>query len=78
MAAATNGIQVMMGSGADGSTFPHGAQALEFEALVKRAGLTPAKAIQSGTMINAKAMGWQLVAPAGHDRIHSRHDVGGQ
>ena len=46
MAAATSGIQVMMGSGADGSTFPHGTQALEFEALVKRAGLTPAKAIQ--------------------------------
>jgi len=59
MAAATTGIQVMMGSGADASTFPHGTQALEIEALVKRAGLTPVKAIQSGTMINAKAMGWQ-------------------
>jgi imidazolonepropionase-like amidohydrolase len=59
LAAATSGIQVMMGSGADGSTFPHGTQALEFEALVKRAGLTPAKAIQSGTTINARAMGWQ-------------------
>ena len=54
MAAATNGIQVMMGSGADGSTFPHGTQALEFEALVKRAGLTPAEAIQAGTTINAE------------------------
>ena len=40
MAAATKGIQVMMGSGADGSTFAHGTQGLEFEALVKRAGLT--------------------------------------
>ena len=59
MAAATKGIQVMMGSGVDGSTFPHGTQGLEFEALVERAGLTPAKAIQSGTMINARAMGWQ-------------------
>jgi len=59
MAAATNGIQVMMGSGVDGSTFPHGTQGLEFEALVKRAGLTPARAIQSGTTINAKVMGWQ-------------------
>jgi imidazolonepropionase-like amidohydrolase len=59
MAAATKGIQVMMGSGVDGSTFPHGTQALEFEALVKRAGLTPAMAIQSGTTINAKALGWQ-------------------
>jgi len=59
MAAATNGIRVMMGSGVDGSTFPHGTQGLEFEALVKRAGLTPAQAIQSGTTINAQVMGWQ-------------------
>ena len=59
MAAATKGIQVMMGSGADGSTFAHGTQGLEFEALVKRAGLTPARAIQAGTTVNAKAMGWQ-------------------
>jgi len=59
MAAKTKGIQVMMGSGADGSTFPHGTQALEFEALVKRAGLTPAMAIQSGTMVNATVLGWQ-------------------
>jgi imidazolonepropionase-like amidohydrolase len=58
-AAATKGIQMMMGSGADGSTFAHGTQALEFEALVKRAGLTPAQAIQAGTMTNAKALGWQ-------------------
>lgn len=59
MAAATPGIKVMAGSGADGATFAHGTQALEFEALVKIAGLTPAHAIQSGTMINAEAMGWQ-------------------
>jgi imidazolonepropionase-like amidohydrolase len=59
MAAATKGIKVMVGSGADGSTFAHGTQALEFEALVKLAGMTPARAIQSGTMINAEAMGWQ-------------------
>jgi imidazolonepropionase-like amidohydrolase len=26
---------------------------------VKRAGLTPARAIQSGTIINAKVMGWE-------------------
>ena len=59
MAAATPGIKVMMGSGVDGSTYPHGTQALDFEWLVKRAGLTTARAIQSGTMINAEAMGWQ-------------------
>jgi imidazolonepropionase-like amidohydrolase len=30
-----------------------------FEALVRHAGLTPARAIQAGTTINAKVMGWQ-------------------
>ena len=59
MAAATRGIKVMMGSGVDGTTYPHGTQALDFEWLVKRAGLTPARAIQSGTTINAEALGWQ-------------------
>jgi imidazolonepropionase-like amidohydrolase len=59
MAAATKGLKVMMGSGADGSTYAHGSQALDFEALVKVAGLTPASAIQSGTVINAQVLGWQ-------------------
>jgi imidazolonepropionase-like amidohydrolase len=59
MAAATRGIKVMMGSGVDGSTFPHGTQALEFEWLVRRAGLSPARAIQAGTTTNAEALGWQ-------------------
>ena len=59
MAAATRGIKVMLGSGVDGATFPHGTQALEFEWLVKRAGLTPVRAIQAGTAINAEALGWQ-------------------
>ena len=46
MAAATKGLKVMMGSGVDGSTYPHGTQALDLEWLVKRAGLTPARAIR--------------------------------
>ncbi len=37
MAAATKGIKIMVGSGADGSTYAHGTQALDFEALVKHA-----------------------------------------
>src|SRR4029078_556017 len=57
-AAATKGMKIMMGSGADGSTYAHGTQALDFEALVKRAGMSPARAIQSGTIINAEALGW--------------------
>jgi imidazolonepropionase-like amidohydrolase len=59
MAVATKGLKTMVGSGADGSTFPHGTQALEFESLVKRSGMTPARAIQAGTIVNAEAMGWQ-------------------
>jgi imidazolonepropionase-like amidohydrolase len=59
MAAATKGVKIMVGSGVDGATFPHGTQALEFEWLVKRAGMTPARAIQSGTIVNAEVLGWQ-------------------
>ena len=59
MAAATRGIKVMMGSGVDGSTYAHGTQALDFEALVKRAHMTPIRAIQAATTINAEALGWQ-------------------
>jgi len=58
MAAATKGLKVMMGSGVDGSTFPHGTQALEFEALVSRARLNAAQAIQAGTTTNAEVLGW--------------------
>jgi imidazolonepropionase-like amidohydrolase len=59
MAAATRGLKIMVGSGVDGSTYAHGTQALDFELLVKRAGLTPARAIQGATVINAEVMGWQ-------------------
>jgi imidazolonepropionase-like amidohydrolase len=59
MAVATKGLKTMVGSGADGSTFPHGTQALEFEALVKRAAMTPVRAIQAGTIVNAEVMGWK-------------------
>jgi len=59
MAAATKGLKIMMGSGADGSTYAHGTQALDFEMLVRHGGLTPARAIQSGTIINAEVMGWK-------------------
>jgi imidazolonepropionase-like amidohydrolase len=59
LAAATDGLKLMIGSGVDGSTYPHGAQALDFEAMVRVGKVTPARAIQSGTIINAEAMGWQ-------------------
>jgi imidazolonepropionase-like amidohydrolase len=59
MAAATRGIKILVGSGVDSDPYPHGIQALDFEWLVKRAGMTPARAIQAGTMTNAEMMGWQ-------------------
>jgi imidazolonepropionase-like amidohydrolase len=59
MAAATKGIKLMVGSGADGSTFAHGTQALELVELVKHGGVTPARVLQAATMTNATALGWQ-------------------
>src|SRR5262249_686452 len=59
MAVATKGLKILVGSGVDSDPYPHGIQALDFEWLVKRAGMTPAKAIQAGTMSNAEMMGWQ-------------------
>jgi imidazolonepropionase-like amidohydrolase len=57
LASKTPGMKIMMGSGVDGSTYVHGTQALDFEVLVKRGGLTPARALQAGTVINAEIMG---------------------
>lgn len=55
----TPGLRLMTGTGVDGSTFPHGTNALEIEALVKGAHVAPARAIQSATIVNAEALGWQ-------------------
>jgi len=59
IANATKGMKIMMGSGVDGSTYPHGSQALDFEMLVRYGGLTPARAIQAATVVNAEVLGWQ-------------------
>jgi imidazolonepropionase-like amidohydrolase len=58
LAAATPGLRIMVGSGVDGSTYAHGTQALDLEALVKRAGLSPARALQAATVTNAEVLGW--------------------
>jgi imidazolonepropionase-like amidohydrolase len=55
----TKGLKVMVGSGVDGATFPHGTQALEIESFVKQAHMSPARAIQSATIVNAEALGWK-------------------
>jgi imidazolonepropionase-like amidohydrolase len=61
---ATPGMKIMVGSGADGATYVHGTQALDLEALVKRGGLSSARALQGATIVNAEALGW-------NDRIGS-------
>ena len=50
---------VTTGSGVDGSTFPHGTQALESVALVRQAHLSPVRVLQADTMTNAEVLGWQ-------------------
>ncbi len=59
MANKTKGMKIMVGSGADGATYAHGTQALDFIALVKLSGLTPTQALQAGTVNNADVLGWR-------------------
>jgi len=59
LAIRTPNLAVLFGSGVDGTYFAHGTQALEFEKLVKIGGMTPVRAIQSGTIANATMMGWR-------------------
>jgi imidazolonepropionase-like amidohydrolase len=58
-AAATPGMKMLVGSGVDGDTFPHGTQAIEFELLVKHGGMTPVKVLQAALLNNAEVLGWQ-------------------
>lgn len=56
---ATKGLVTVMGSGSQGSAWREGSNALEFTALVKFAGMTPAAALQAGTINAATEMRWQ-------------------
>lgn len=59
LAIATPKLNVLFGTGVDSTYLVHGTNAIEFEKLVKVGGMTPARAIQSGTIANAVMMGWQ-------------------
>ena len=52
------GVKIMFGSGVDGNPYAHGTQATEFEWLVRH-GMSAAKAIQAGTIVDAEVLGWQ-------------------
>jgi imidazolonepropionase-like amidohydrolase len=56
---ATKGVKTVLGTGAEGSTYAHGTQGLEFVALVKQGGMTPVGALQAGTINAAGLMQWQ-------------------
>ena len=52
-------MKTVIGTGAEGSTYTHGTQGLEFVAYVKQGGMTPAGALQAGTINAAELMQWQ-------------------
>jgi imidazolonepropionase-like amidohydrolase len=58
MAVKTKGLRTMVGTGVDGSTFPHGTNANEFEQLVKKTGMTTTQALLAGTIVNAQVLRW--------------------
>ena len=58
MCIATPGVVTVFGSGSEGATIAEGTEAIEFTALVKIGGMTPAQALQAGTINAAKLMRW--------------------
>jgi imidazolonepropionase-like amidohydrolase len=59
MCIATKGVKTVLGTGAEGTTYAHGTQGLEFVALVKQGRMSPAGSLQAGTINAAELMGWQ-------------------
>jgi len=59
MCIATKGIVTVLGSGSQGAAWREGSNALEFSALVDVGGMTPAGALQAGTINAATEMRWQ-------------------
>jgi imidazolonepropionase-like amidohydrolase len=58
MCIATKGVVTVLGTGSEGATYAQGTQAREFSALV-HLGMTPAGALQAGTINAATEMRWQ-------------------
>jgi imidazolonepropionase-like amidohydrolase len=58
MCIATPGVVTVFGSGSEGATIAEGKNAIEFTALVKIGGLSPAQSLQAGTINAAKLMRW--------------------
>jgi imidazolonepropionase-like amidohydrolase len=58
MCIATKGVVTVLGTGSEGSSYAQGTSGNEFIALVKLGGMTPAAALQAGTINGAKLMQW--------------------
>jgi len=59
MCIATKGVVTVFGSGSQGAEWREGSNALEFSALVNIGGMTPAGALQAGTINAATEMRWR-------------------
>jgi imidazolonepropionase-like amidohydrolase len=59
MCIATKGLVTVLGSGSQGAAWAEGTNALEFGALVDIGGMTPAQALQAGTINAATEMRWK-------------------
>lgn len=59
MCIATKGLVTVFGSGSQGSAWAEGTNALELSALVKIGGMSPAAALQAGTINAASEMRWK-------------------
>jgi imidazolonepropionase-like amidohydrolase len=58
MCIATPGVITVFGTGSEGATIAEGTNAIEFSALVRIGGMTPAQALQAATINAAKLMRW--------------------
>jgi imidazolonepropionase-like amidohydrolase len=56
---ATKGLVTVLGTGSNGAELAEGTNTLEFTGLVKIGGMTPAQALQAGTISAATEMRWQ-------------------
>ena len=73
LAVKTKGLRTMVGSGVDGSTFPHGTQANEFEQLVKKTGMTTTQALAGRHDRQRQGVGLGWSDRLDHQRQVRRH-----
>ena len=76
MCIATKGVKTVLGTGAEGTTYAHGTQGLEFVALVKQGGMTTVGALQAGTINCRRIAAVEKLCRVDHQRQVRRHRRG--